>query len=94
MELKVHRDSLSGLSLRASQGDQITLEARETLRLSPRPLGLRVVAGIAWISWLGTDIVLYPGDSFGFTSAGDPPVLSAAGRGSLTVELLAAADKG
>lgn len=92
MELTMHRDSLRGLAMKAGQGDRLTLEPNETLRLSPRPRGLRVVAGCAWISWLGSDIVLYPGDSIGFTAAGDQPVLSAAGRDRLMVELLAAAD--
>jgi hypothetical protein len=88
MALKTGKPALWALSHRASAGAQLTLEPREILRLNPIPPGLRVLSGMAWITWKGEDIVLTLGQEIRFSPGGNQPVLSAVGQGTLTVEML------
>ena len=88
MALKMDKPTAWALSRRMAAGAQLTLESGEILRLHPTPPGLRVLSGMAWITWRGEDIVLIPGQTIRFTPHGSQPVLSAVGQGALTVEML------
>lgn len=88
MGLKIESHSAWGLSRRASGGAQLTLESNEIHRLNPLPPGIRVLSGVAWITWQGEDIVLNPGQAIRFSPGGNNPVISVIGRGTLVVEML------
>ncbi len=88
MALKMETRRAWGLSHKASGGARLTLEQNEVHRLNPVPQGIRVLSGLAWITWKGKDIVLNPGQTIHFSHGGYYPVISAVGPGSLTVEML------
>jgi hypothetical protein len=51
-------------------GALLTLEQNEVHRLNPVPQGIRVLSGLAWITWKGDDIVLNPGRRCSFRRVG------------------------
>ncbi|MFN8378171.1 MAG: hypothetical protein U0452_05820 [Anaerolineae bacterium] len=88
MELRIEQGSVWDLSPQKAVGANLTLEPGEALSLSSMPRGFRVVSGVAWVSWRGEDIFLYPGDIIRFSRGGGSPVLSAARRMRVVVEFL------
>lgn len=88
MELRIEQRNMWGLTPAKTAGAQLTLDPGEALCLSPLPRGFRVLSGVAWVTWRGEDIFLYPGDVIRFTRGGGSPVLSAAQRMRVAVELL------
>ncbi|MBL8148060.1 MAG: hypothetical protein JNL34_16910 [Anaerolineae bacterium] len=88
MELRIEQRSVWNLSPKTAVGASLTLEPGEVIKLSPRPGGFHVLSGIAWVSWRGEDIILYPGETIRFAPGGGSPVVSAARRLRLTIELL------
>jgi len=77
-----------GFSHKMAGGARLTLEQNESHTLSPLPQGIRVLSGMAWVTWKGEDIVLKPGQAMRFSQGGRHPVISAMGLGRLTVEML------
>jgi hypothetical protein len=88
MALKMESRRTWGFSHKAAGGARLTLEHNEVHRLNPLPQGIRVLSGMAWITWKGEDIVLNSGQTMRFSPGGHHPVISAMGPGMLTVEML------
>lgn len=88
MELRIDQGSVWELTPNKASGASLTLEPGEAVSLRPRPHGLRVQSGVAWVSWGSEDFFLYPGDVIQFTRGGGSPVLSAARRMRVAVEFL------
>ena len=88
MELRIEQESALGLSPRKTGGAWISLEPGEALGMRPTPHGFRVQAGVAWVSWRGEDLFIYPGEEMRFAPGGGAPVVSAARRIRLVITLL------
>ena len=88
MTLKIDTRGAWALSRKTQGGARLTLEQSEVHRLNPVPPGIRVLSGIAWITWKGEDIVLNPGQAIRFSPGESNPVISVIGRGTLVVEML------
>ncbi len=88
MALKIESRRAWGFSRKVTGGARLTLERNDVHRLNPLPQGIRVLSGLAWITWKGEDIVLTPGQTMRVSPGGQHPVISALGPGSLTVEML------
>jgi len=65
---------------------QLTFVRGQTHRLPKTMRSIRVVAGCAWVTFNGEDLILIPGDSATF-SGKDYPVLTAMGRNPLVIEV-------
>lgn len=69
---------------------RLVLWRNEVFRLSPESRGVRVLAGRAWVTYAGQDLILGRGDEVSITPGGDFALLSALGRRPLIVEILGA----
>jgi hypothetical protein len=65
---------------------RLVLCAGEVLSLPRRPVRLRVLAGTAWVTRAGLDIVLRAGECLELAAGPDSAVLSALGAEPLLVE--------
>ena len=88
MELRIEQRSVWNLSPKTAAGASLTLEPAEVVKLTPRPGGFHVLSGIAWVSWRGEDLFIYPGEEMRFAPGGGAPVVSAARRIRLVITLL------
>jgi hypothetical protein len=77
-----------GLSRKQAAGARLTLLKGEVLRLKPLPAGICVIAGCAWVTWNGRDILLNHGEGTQFTHGGDDPMVSVVGGTCVTIEML------
>jgi len=85
---KIEQNSGWGFSHKMAGGARLTLEPSEVHRLNPVPSGIRVLSGVAWITWKGEDIVLNAGQVIRFSPGRSNPIISAVGQGTLVVEML------
>lgn len=88
MTLNIEKHIAWGLSRKQTGGAQLTLRKGEVHRLNPLPPGIVVIAGCAWVSWSGQDILLNKGEGTRFSQGGDDPVISAVGGAAVTIEML------
>jgi hypothetical protein len=88
MALKMEARRAWGYSRKAAGGARLSLVHNEVHWLNPVPRGIRVLSGVAWITWEGEDIVLNPGQAIRFSPGRSHPLISAVGPGTLTVEML------
>ena len=65
----------------------VTLKKGQLYRLPTMFSQIRVVAGCAWITYTGEDIVLHEGQSATFDHHKGAPLVSAASTDSLVLEL-------
>lgn len=88
MELNISKRAAWGLSRKQAGGARLTLVRGEVHRLNPLPAGICVIAGCAWVSWNGRDILLKQGECMHFSPSSYDPIISAIGAGTLTFEML------
>jgi hypothetical protein len=88
MTLRLEDRSAWGFSHKTAGGARLALESGEVHRLNPIPSGIRILSGIAWLTWKGEDIVLSKGQALAFTHNGNHPVISSVGKNTLVIEML------
>jgi hypothetical protein len=88
MAVTTEKSQTWALSRRSASGAQLTIQPHEIHRFQPIPPGIRVLCGLAWITWNGKDILLAQGQTIQFESGKDDPVISPIGREAVVVEML------
>jgi len=88
MAIRIEDRSAWGFSRKAAGGARLALESGEVHRLNPVPSAIRILSGIAWLTWKGEDIVLNAGQAVAFTPNGYNPVISSVGKQTLVIEML------
>jgi hypothetical protein len=67
---------------------RLALRRGEAVRIPPRRRRLHVLAGTAWVSQAGEDVILESGMAMAARPDRDPAVVSAVGTGMLLLEVL------
>lgn len=88
MTLRLEDRGAWGFSRKVAGGARLALEFGEVHRLNPVPSAIRILSGIAWLTWKGEDIVLNAGQAVAFTQNGYSPVISSVGKHTLVIEML------